>query len=299
MGSTQDEGQGTSLAEMLKNSPAADRLKQEASHYLQQRATGAEELAKGSSPVGAALGAATTGMKEKVKSLFGKGGSTSKTVTNIIEDIDIGRPVSTTYNQWTQFQEFASFMKGVEGVDAKDEVESTWRLKVFKSRRARSATITEQVPDRRICWTTSSAKGSTRGVVTFHPIADDLTKVLLVLEYYPAGFFEKTGNIWRAAGRRARLDLKHFRRFVSMQTGETGSWRGEIRDGEVVRYPEDEETGEDVDQGFDDEYDEAGEDETDDRNEDEDRGEDEADEDEAPEPAPRRRSTRSRARSAG
>ena len=116
-------------------------------------------------------------------------------------------------------------------------------MKVFKSRRSWKATVTEQIPDRRIAWTTEGAKGTTKGVVTFHPLADDLTQVLLVLEYYPQGLFEKTGNIWRAGGRRARLDLKHFRRFVMMRGEATGSWRGEIRDGEVVRGPDEEEAG--------------------------------------------------------
>ena len=74
-----------------------------------------------------------------------------------------------------------------------------------------------------------------RGVVTFHPLGDNLTRVLLVLEYFPKGLFEKTGNIWRAQGRRARLDLKLFRTFVMMRGEATGGWRGEIRDGEVVK----------------------------------------------------------------
>jgi uncharacterized membrane protein len=200
----------------------------------------AERVAQGDSPVKAALGGVGEGIKEKVKSAFGKSGGAggNKKFISIIEDIHIGVPVDVAYNQWTQFQEFASFMKGVDSVDQTDEVSSNWRIKVFKSRRNMKATVTEQIPDRRIAWTSEGAKGTTKGVVTFHPLADDLTQVLLVIEYYPQGLFEKTGNIWRAGGRRARLDLKHFRRFVMMRGEETGSWRGEIRDGEVVREPE-------------------------------------------------------------
>ncbi len=199
-----------------------------------------QRVAEGESPLKASLGGVGEGIKEKVKSAFGKGGGGggNKKFMNIIEDISVGVPVDVAYNQWTQFQEFASFMKGVDSVDQTDEVSSNWRVKVFKSRRNWKATVTEQVPDRKIAWTTEGAKGTTKGVVTFHPLADDLTQVLLVIEYYPQGLFEKTGNIWRAAGRRTRLDLKHFRRFVMMRGEETGSWRGEIRDGEVVRSPE-------------------------------------------------------------
>jgi uncharacterized membrane protein len=198
----------------------------------------------GESPVKAALG----GIGSGIKGLFGRkksGGSGNKKFMNIIEDISVGVPVNVAYDQWTQFQEFASFMKGVESVDQSDDTNSNWRVKVAKSRRNFKATVTEQIPDRKIAWTTEGAKGTVKGVVTFHPLADDLTQILLVMEYYPQGLFEKTGNIWRAQGRRTRLDLKHFRRFIMMRGEATGSWRGEIRDGEVVRGPEDEEGPED------------------------------------------------------
>jgi len=209
----------------------------------------AKRVASGDSPVKAALGGGVEAVKEKVSGLFGrsKGGGAggNKKVMSIIEDITVGVPVDVAYDQWTQFQEFAGFMKGVESVEQADDVTTNWRAKVFKSRRSWKASVTEQVPDRRIAWTSQGAKGSTKGVVTFHPLADDLTQVLLVLEYYPQGLFEKTGNIWRAQGRRARLDLKNFRRFIMMRGEATGSWRGEIRDGEVVRGPDEEEQSED------------------------------------------------------
>ncbi|MGW5366166.1 SRPBCC family protein, partial [Actinopolymorpha pittospori] len=127
------------------------------------------------------------------------------------------------------------------------------------SHRSWKATVTEQVPDRKIAWTSEGAKGTTKGVVTFHPLADDLTKVLLVLEYYPGGVVEKTANLWRAFGRRARLDLKHFRRFVSMRGEATGAWRGEIQDGQVVHQPDELEEDRTEDDGadFEDSSDEA------------------------------------------
>jgi len=202
-----------------------------------------QRVVAGENPIKASLAGVGEGIKEKVKSAFGKGGGAggNKKFMNIIEDIHVGVPVNVAYDQWTQFQEFASFMKGVDSVDQTDEVSSNWRVKVFKSRRNWKASITEQIPDRKIAWTTEGAKGTVKGIVTFHPLADDLTQILLVMEYYPKGLFEKTGNIWRAQGRRTRLDLKHFRRFIMMRGEATGSWRGEIRDGEVVRGPDEEE----------------------------------------------------------
>ncbi|MGX1549280.1 SRPBCC family protein, partial [Streptomyces adustus] len=89
--------------------------------------------------------------------------------------------------------------------------------------------------DERIVWTSEGAKGTTRGCVSFHEVTPTLTHIALVVEYYPSGLFEKTGNIWRAQGRRLRLDAKHFQRYVSLTSQEPEGWRGEIRDGEVVR----------------------------------------------------------------
>jgi uncharacterized membrane protein len=250
----------------LADSSAVDRVKQEARGFVQaqgknlaQNLTGklqgvtetmqgaadgggvlgktAKKVAEGESPAKAAAQGVAGSLKDKVKQAFGGGGGKPK-VTHIMEDIDVGVPVSVAYNQWTQFADFPKFTKGVESVEHEDDVKSTWKVKVFKSGRRLQTKITEQVPDRRIAWTSEGDKGTTKGVITFHPLADDLTRLLLVLEYYPGGFMEKTGNIWRAQGRRARLDLKHFRRHLMMQDEESGSWRGEIREAEVVRTPE-------------------------------------------------------------
>lgn len=204
-------------------------------------AKGGQALSEGKSPAQAALGAGAShvkdALKEKVKGLFGKGrksgGGKSKSVT-ISEDIDVGVPVREAYDQWTQFQEFSTFAKGVVSVEKADDTSSNWKVKVAKSTRSWKANVTEQVPDERITWTTEGAKGTVKGVVTFHALTDDLTRVLLVIEYFPKGLFEKTGNIWRAQGRRARLDLKLYRKFIMMRGEATDGWRGEIRDGEVV-----------------------------------------------------------------
>src|SRR4051812_48640855 len=197
---------------------------------------GAQKVAEGDDPGKAVVKAGGEQLKDKVKNVFSRGkGSGNKKVINIIEDINVGVPVRTAYDQWTQWQEFSKFMKGIESVESTEETKQNWRAKIWWSKRSWQATVTEAVPDQRIAWTSEGQKGSTKGVVTFHRLDDDLTKVLLVLEYYPQGFFEKTGNIWRAVGRRARLDLKHYRRFVMSQGEATDSWRAEVQDGEIVR----------------------------------------------------------------
>ncbi|MFE8919895.1 SRPBCC family protein [Streptomyces rochei] len=201
----------------------------------------------------------------------GRGGSGgSVKATHIMESVDIGVPLRTVYDQWTQLQDFSGFTKGVQSVSPHDEVTSDWTAKIAFSTRSWKATVQEQIPDQRIVWTSEGAKGSTNGVVTFHELAPRLTRVVVVVEYYPAGFFEKTGNLWRAQGRRLRLDLKHFARHVTLrgEDEELEGWRGEIRDGEVVRsheeaLEEEHEDGEDEDEGDDGEYDDTRDDEYD------------------------------------
>ncbi|MFH9002766.1 SRPBCC family protein [Streptomyces afghaniensis] len=209
---------------------------------------GGRKLAEGKGPVRAALETGGSRIKDKVTGAFknlggggkgkGKGRSGNKP-TVIIEHIDVGVPLRTAYDQWTQYQDFSTFAKGVKAASKADDTTSDWQLKVFWSNRSWKAKTTEQVPDDRIAWTSEGAKGNTKGVVSFHRLTDDLTRVLLVIEYYPSGLFEKTGNIWRAQGRRARLDLKNFVRFITIKGEAEDGWRGEIRDGEVVRSHED------------------------------------------------------------
>ncbi|RVU17575.1 SRPBCC family protein [Streptomyces antnestii] len=203
-------------------------------------------ILQGDSPLKALVGQKVKGLKDsvvgKAKDALGGGGGKRKAGTsksmNMVEALDVGVPIRTAYDHWTQFEAFSSFTKGVRSVSQGDETSSDWKVKVGPSTRSWKATVQEQVPDDRIVWTSEGAKGSTRGCVTFHELAPNLTRIVLVVEYYPSGLFEKTGNLWRAQGRRLRLDFKHFQRYVTFTDEEVEGWRGEIRDGEVVRTHE-------------------------------------------------------------
>ena len=206
-------------------------------------AKGGEAIAKGESPIKGALKGAASGVKDKITG-GGCGGSNPKATKamNIIEEIDVGVPITVAYNQWTEFGSFPSFMKKVKNVDAQEDEKLTFKAQVFWSHRTWEATILEQVPDERIVWKSKGEKGHVDGAVTFHELGPNLTRILVVLEYYPQGFMERTGNIWRAAGRRARLEIKHYRRHVMTRTildpDEVEGWRGIIEDGEVVKTHE-------------------------------------------------------------
>ncbi|MFG2471892.1 SRPBCC family protein [Streptomyces canus] len=264
---------------------------------------GGRKLAEGKGPLRSALEAGATSAKDNVVGALknlgggkgkgkGKGGAGQKP-TVIIEFIDVGVPLRTAYDQWTRYQDFSTFAKGVKSANRADDTHTDWQAKIFWSSRGWKATTTEQVPDERIQWTSEGAKGTTKGVVSFHKLADNLTRVLLVIEYYPQGLFEKTGNIWRAQGRRARLDLKHFARFITLKGEAEDGWRGEIEDGEVVKSHEDAVAEEEEAEGTEEEEEEGeeqegpyAEDETEDEPEEEGEPEDEYEEydEEAEEP---------------
>ncbi|HET9893851.1 MAG TPA: SRPBCC family protein [Streptosporangiaceae bacterium] len=206
--------------------------------------TGGGNSDGGSSVGGAVLGTAgkaVTGLMSRGGGSGGSGGGQGRNlkVTNIVEEIDVGVPVRLAYNQWTQFTEFPSFMKKVESVEQEADETTKWKVQILWSHRGWESTTKRQIPDDRIVWTSKGQRGHVDGTVSFHELGPNLTKVLVVLEYYPQGGFEHIGNLWRAQGRRTRLELKHFRRHVMTQAvlhgDEIEGWRGVIEDGEVVK----------------------------------------------------------------
>ncbi|WP_200216885.1 SRPBCC family protein [Micromonospora coerulea] len=208
--------------------------------------TGRKKRAEGQSRVKAMFQTRLAGGKEKLMAALpggggngGKGGGKKLKVTNIVETIEVGVPVRVAYNQWTQFGDFPSFMKKVEQADCESDEKMTWKAQVFWSHRSWESTIVRQIPDRLIHWRSKGEKGSVDGTVSFHEVGPELTKILVVLEYHPQGLFEHTGNLWRAQGRRVRLELKHFVRHVMTVTvldpDSVEGWRGEIEDSQVVK----------------------------------------------------------------
>jgi uncharacterized membrane protein len=250
----------------------------------------ASRVMGGESPVKSLVAEKAKGVKDnvvgKAKDLVGAGdgGGRSKgdtKVTNIVEVLDVGVPLRTAYDNWCEFEEFGTYMKGVRNVSKSDDTTSDWKVKVGPSTRGWEATVDEQIPDDRIVWTSEGAKATTRGAVSFHEVGPNLTRIVVVVEYTPSGFFEKTGNLWRAQGRRLRLDLKHFQRFVTLSADEeVEGWRGEIRDGEVVLSHEDAMEREEQEKQEAEEEKEPGEEEQGDEDEESAEEDDEADEDE-------------------
>lgn len=149
-------------------------------------------------------------------------------MTTIEQSIEVRVPVRTAYDQWTQFASFPAFMGGVERVDQIDDTHTHWVTKVDGVTREFDATITEQHPDERVAW--KSDTGPTHaGVVTFHKLSDDATKVMLQLEHAPDGLAEKVGDKLGVVKRQVASDLERFKEFIESRSASSGSWRGDVR----------------------------------------------------------------------
>ena len=175
------------------------------------------------------------------------------------QSIDIAEDVETVYNQWTQFELWPNFMHRVTRVTQEDDCNVSFATKIWGKTKEFQAEIVTQRPNDRIKWRVT--QGLTHnGLVTFHQIGPNLTRVMLSLDVEPGGMLEKAARGMRHVKRAARADMHRFKAFIEMQDAETGAWRGVIEDGEVV---EDHDSGYDKEREyseFEDIYSEPGED---------------------------------------
>ena len=145
----------------------------------------------------------------------------------IEQSIDLDVPVQTAYNQWTQFEEFPRFMDGVEEVRQLDDTHLHWVAELGGSRHEWDAVITEQHPDERVAWRNTDGKENA-GVVTFHRLDDERSRVMVQMDFVPEGVKEKLGSALGAPDRRVQGDLKRFKELIEARGDESGAWRGDV-----------------------------------------------------------------------
>ena len=175
----------------------------------------------------AALTAAGLLLRSQMKKRGGRSSGGSGNVSTTTQSIEIDVPVSTAYNQWTQFEEFPQFMQGVKEVQQLDDTHTHWRAEIAGQEEEWDAEITHQIPDRRIAWrSTTGARND--GSITFQPISDSRTRVELRIDYEPQGMVESLGDAVGAVGMRVRGDLQRFKSFIEGRGRETGAWRGTV-----------------------------------------------------------------------
>ena len=150
-------------------------------------------------------------------------------MAQIIETIDVDVPVTTAYNQWTQFESFPHFLDEVESITQTDATHSHWKVKVAGAEREFDTVVTEQHPDERVAWTSTGGDTEHAGVVTFHKLDDTTSRVTVQIDWEPQGFLEKAGSLVGAGKHAVKKDLENFKEFIEAQGSETGAWRGDVQ----------------------------------------------------------------------
>ncbi|GAA2758795.1 SRPBCC family protein [Actinopolymorpha rutila] len=144
------------------------------------------------------------------------------------ESIVVDVPIRTAYNQWTQFEDFPRFMSGVEKITQVDDVHNHWVTNIGGVRREFDTRITEQIPDERVAWTTESGSPTQSGVVTFHRMDENRTKVMVQMDVEPESLVEKVGEKLGLVERQVRADLAKYKEWIESRGTETGGWRGGV-----------------------------------------------------------------------
>jgi uncharacterized membrane protein len=145
----------------------------------------------------------------------------------IEQSIEVEVPVTQAYNQWTQFEDFPRFMEGIVEIRQLDDRRLHWVAEFGGQRHEWDAEITEQLPDERVAWRNIDGKDNA-GVVTFHKIDGDTTRIMVQMDWAPEGIKEKIGSALGADDRRIKGDLQRFKEFIESRGRETGAWRGEV-----------------------------------------------------------------------
>jgi uncharacterized membrane protein len=148
-------------------------------------------------------------------------------MSTVTESVDVQVPVTMAYNQWTQFESFPQFMGGVQEVRQLDDTHTHWVTKMGGVKREFDATITEQHPDERVAWKSENGPKQA-GVVTFHKLDDNRTRVTAQMDFEPEGIAEKAADKVGMIEGRVKDDMERFKQFIEGQGRETGAWRGDV-----------------------------------------------------------------------
>jgi uncharacterized membrane protein len=151
---------------------------------------------------------------------------------SVEQSIDLDVPVKTAYDRWTQFEEFPRFMKGIKEIRQIDDTHLHWKAEIGGHVKEWDAEITEQRPEERVAWKATDGSPNA-GVVTFHRLSDDQSRLMVQIEYEEEGLLEKVGGALGADTHRVKDDLQRFKELVEAH-GATGGWRGEVEHGARV-----------------------------------------------------------------
>ncbi|MET9182912.1 SRPBCC family protein [Kitasatospora aureofaciens] len=149
-------------------------------------------------------------------------------MSRVQETIDVDVPISTAYNQWTQFEQFPMFMEGVEEITQIDDRHNRWRTKIAGVSREFDTEIVDQAPDDHVAWRTVTGEVKQSGMVSFQPLDAGHTRIVMTMDYQPEGLAEKAADMVNMLDRQVRGDLKRFKNFIEKRGSETGGYRGKL-----------------------------------------------------------------------
>ena len=149
-------------------------------------------------------------------------------MSQIQQSVDVHVPVRVAYDQWTQFESFPHFMSGVESVTQIDDTHNHWVTNIAGVTREFDTEITEQHPDERIAWRSTSGDSKHGGVVTFHKLDDTTTRTMIQIDWEPSDLVEKVGSAVKIDEHQVKKDAERFRDFVESRGAATGGWRGDV-----------------------------------------------------------------------
>jgi HSP20 family molecular chaperone IbpA len=155
-------------------------------------------------------------------------------MAKIEKSVEINVPVHTAYNQLTQFTEFPRFMQGVQEIRQLDDTHLHWHSKSDGQDKEWDSEITQQIPDQCIAWRNITGPKNA-GKIVLQPIAQDKTKVTLSMEFEPEPSSPDAANAEANIAQRIEQDLARFKKLIETQGQESGEWRGEVRDAQVVK----------------------------------------------------------------
>jgi uncharacterized membrane protein len=227
---------GKKLIEAVDPTAVADKVTHEVGDQLTQAATKKLDEIGGPGGIVKAVGKSLLpggGSKASGGGQQGIAGVGKGRRMPVQQAIDIGVPLETVYNQWTQFEEWPNFMQRITRATQEDDCTVSFAVKLWGFTREFTAEIETQRPDERIKWSVTQGP-SQAGVVTFHEISDHLTRIEVNLDLDPGSLLEKAARGMRHVKRAVRADLHRFKAYIEMEEQETGAWRGVIEEGELV-----------------------------------------------------------------
>ncbi len=149
-------------------------------------------------------------------------------MAQVTESADVDVPVTSAYNQWTQFESFPHFLSFVDSITQIDDTLTHWKVTIAGVQREFDAEITEQHPDERIAWKSVGGDNVHAGVVTFHRLSNTQSRVTVQLDWNAESFIEKVGAALGIDDLAIKKDLRSFKEFVESADAPTGAWRGEV-----------------------------------------------------------------------